>query len=551
MAIKTILSLLAFLYLPFSVSAQVSEANISPQIEIIADSIVNSWSQILENEYKSLRDLSVDLYLFIEENDNKEMSLKKALYQSTQNTPTSYGKVELLMRIIVSYNSAGAPYESYKIIDDAIDLAKSLKNSTLVLHLYRAKSDILYKELRIRNHEALTLLLDAQDISKNLNDEAGQVYLLKDIADYHYNMGDEERAIKLYREVLDGGTNLVDNRTIIDSWNAIGLIYRRNTVYDTALNYFNKALEIATLKKENVWINLLNGNIGDTYVYMGMYNEAIPLLERDLKSSIEFKLRKNVSKVSKALGEANMKIGRLEKSQMYLQNAISESKKNLQFEILADSYKLLADKYVYENNLPEALVYYKKSLFVKDSINSTSVNQVNQKVEVDRIYNLREKQQHEAQLERENMAQKIVIEKQAFWNIIIIGIIIFFLFVTVGLYFIIRKRKIVNQKLQHQFEIISQQKKEIEKLNVNLENQVLARTQKLNIINHELKEYAFMNAHNVRGHLATILGLFYLIDNKLCSKEEERYIMEQVSSEAKKMDLVVNKINKKLEQLGG
>ena len=64
-----------------------------------------------------------------------------------------------------------------------------------------------------------------------------------------------------------------------------------------------------------------------------------------------------------------------------------------------------------------------------------------------------------------------------------------------------------NNELKSVNEEITQQQRKIMLINENLENLVQERTQRINLLNEKIIKYAFFNAHNVRGHLARIMGL--------------------------------------------
>jgi signal transduction histidine kinase len=101
--------------------------------------------------------------------------------------------------------------------------------------------------------------------------------------------------------------------------------------------------------------------------------------------------------------------------------------------------------------------------------------------------------------------------------------------------------------LQISNEEIQAQGEEIQVINENLEAQVKKRTQELERKNKVLEEYAFINAHKLRGPLASILGLINLL-NKAELNHEARSIMEHMSDSAQKLDSIVGTITKTIER---
>ncbi|NJL15415.1 MAG: hypothetical protein HC913_22020 [Microscillaceae bacterium] len=71
-----------------------------------------------------------------------------------------------------------------------------------------------------------------------------------------------------------------------------------------------------------------------------------------------------------------------------------------------------------------------------------------------------------------------------------------------------------TEEILAQTEALQQQKEEILSLNQHLEATVKTRTAQMNQQNETLREYASLNAHKVRGPLARILGLIYLLQHQ-------------------------------------
>jgi signal transduction histidine kinase len=62
-----------------------------------------------------------------------------------------------------------------------------------------------------------------------------------------------------------------------------------------------------------------------------------------------------------------------------------------------------------------------------------------------------------------------------------------------------------------------------------------------------LEEYAFINAHNLRAPVASVLGLINLI-KKVELDEEGKVIVQHLEESATKLDTVVNSITQAIER---
>jgi ligand-binding sensor domain-containing protein len=107
--------------------------------------------------------------------------------------------------------------------------------------------------------------------------------------------------------------------------------------------------------------------------------------------------------------------------------------------------------------------------------------------------------------------------------------------------------QIKTEEIQAQNEEIQSQSEEISGINENLEKLVQNRTQELEKKNKALEEYAFINAHNLRAPVASVLGLINLI-KKVELDEEGKVIVQHLEESATKLDTVVNSITQAIER---
>ena len=103
---------------------------------------------------------------------------------------------------------------------------------------------------------------------------------------------------------------------------------------------------------------------------------------------------------------------------------------------------------------------------------------------------------------------------------------------------------------QKEIETINEELKrsneEIRNININLENRVKDRTNYLELQNKQLSEYAYINAHLLRGPLCSILGLVHLMENgKTQDIDQLLFHMKKSSQELRQ---VVDKISKAIEK---
>lgn len=147
---------------------------------------------------------------------------------------------------------------------------------------------------------------------------------------------------------------------------------------------------------------------------------------------------------------------------------------------------------------------------------------------------------------------------------IVITIISLLLLVTATLGFVIyryyrekKKSAMALEELNHEInqkheeivvksEELASANEEIKRINGSLEQEVMIRSQKIEQQNKKLIDYAYFNAHNVRGPLARILGLSYLMERESTVSQIREYNAYLLVA-ATELDNVIKDINSTLE----
>jgi hypothetical protein len=71
----------------------------------------------------------------------------------------------------------------------------------------------------------------------------------------------------------------------VSCMNTVALGYHRQQLYDSALIFYNQALDLAKQIKDTVWTGIVSGNIGQIFYAQGKYDTAYVLLKGDYNAS--------------------------------------------------------------------------------------------------------------------------------------------------------------------------------------------------------------------------------------------------------------------------
>jgi signal transduction histidine kinase len=80
-------------------------------------------------------------------------------------------------------------------------------------------------------------------------------------------------------------------------------------------------------------------------------------------------------------------------------------------------------------------------------------------------------------------------------------------------------------------------------LNENLEQQVQARTKRINAQSDRIKELAFTNSHQLRSSVVRIIGLSHILKSGTATEEEKAYCIQNIEDSVKEMDDITRNLS--------
>ncbi len=460
------------------------------------------------------------------------------------------------------------------------------------------------------NNQAFSLIFTNLDSAEQLaNLGYNQALLQKDtlttaralsvLGSVNWAKANYNLSLKLYFDALSLYEAKNDTLGVIRCYNNIAEVYKKLKYYDNALRYLSKArkkIELYTPGKES-FLNILN--TAQTFIALHQYDSAHFYLTKAQHFPKESTTIKWVSFMNYLLAKLAYQEGDYEKAGIYIEQSIffAESIANslrlcegyiLQGEVLvkqgkrlkALNYFLKADSIAQKQNYQHQKLnlyknFYELAILVdhdtnaieylleysnlKDEIYQVSISR--QAAEFETVYELEKIEQENNMLQLQQATNNKVIKYQ-------IGFIILALIaLVVATYFIVamnKQRKSLTEalaQLEEKSKEVEQQKKELEKqstktealnreltlLNKNLESRALEIARDIEIKTQKMNKYAFMNAHKLRGPIASILGLINLFGKNLPAQDEATMI-EMLKESADKLDKVVHEIKDVIDE---
>ena len=174
--------------------------------------------------------------------------------------------------------------------------------------------------------EALTYLVQALHIRDSLginsfpNPERFEGVLVLIL----FSMGEYERCIFFSKRLFELGKNRLTPEIKMNSWNTVGVCYRRLGNYDSARVSFDSAQYFADLNGENtLWEGIISGNYGQLLLLQGKPDSARLLLEKDYVVNAQWNEWANAANALQWLARIDLQQGQIKAAQKKVHQALA------------------------------------------------------------------------------------------------------------------------------------------------------------------------------------------------------------------------------------
>lgn len=397
-----------------------------------------------------------------------------SVISSLQNQPDST-KIKKLNALSLKIRGQN-PQLSIRLANAAKDIGESGK-----CKIYLAESiniiGVIYRNLGNLS-EAMRYHQQALIIAKESHDKPQIAYSYNNISVVHrvasnYTLAFEEAisAVKLFDE-------LKDIQGMAFTYVNLGNIFYDQNIYNEALKYYQKSLEIRRIQKEPIGLGQALGLIANTYFKMGKTKEALDTYFETEKICTQTENKRGlaqtwngIAKVLALEGKFNDAIDYRQKSvqlfrelkyidetvitcgqlcllyyktknpalgQKYISEALSMYPKVRSLETKIELYRMAGEFYEDINRKDSALFYYKKYMYINDSVQHN--NNVSKFAQIEALY-LNEKAIRENTILTKDIAAN---KRQTIYLVLIILLVIFLAVLTYSRFHSVRE---TNKKL--------------------------------------------------------------------------------------------------------
>lgn len=382
--------------------------------------------------------------------------------------------------------------------------------------------------------KALEYNLTALTVFDSLHMESAKAIVLENIGTIFLEQNEYARTRQYYTQALDINRRRNDTVGMARNLANLGIVDSKEGKYREALQSHMQALDVNTKAGNKNGMQINEANIGNIYYQMHRYDKALYHFILALNITESLKNQAGIAINSGNVGEAYLALAKntrsnhrkewLSKAVYYLERA-----KLLCLQInmpapLTEFSPYLSEAYSLEGDDRKALEEYKFYEHLKDSVYSVQTRVKISELELNRQMDIQEKNLRIK--EKEARIYQLQVKQGRNLRIIYLMTLFFILIITIRSIISFRKS---NRSLKREN---ADQYKAIEERNRILE------------------EIAHMQSHEIRSHVATILGLSNLFKEGDHTEASNKTIIDGITSSAQELDAVIRNVAEKKNRMG-
>ncbi|MBU7027165.1 MAG: tetratricopeptide repeat protein [Theionarchaea archaeon] len=209
------------------------------------------------------------------------------------------------------------------------------------------------------------VLRESLDFFKDEKTRAGIYFCLGTIVQ---DLGEWDTAIDYYEKSLEISEKLGDIHGMALTYGNLGLVYAKKGEWDKAIDYYEKSLEISEKLGDIHGMALTYNNLGSVYADKGEWDKAIDYYEKSLEISEKLGDIHGMAQTYNNLGSVYADKGEWDKAIDYYEKNLEISEKLGDIHGMAQTYNNLGLVYAKKGEWDKAIDYYEKSLEISEKL---------------------------------------------------------------------------------------------------------------------------------------------------------------------------------------
>ncbi|SFS87812.1 Tetratricopeptide repeat-containing protein [Zhouia amylolytica] len=326
----------------------------------------------------------------------------------------------------------------------SLNIAKNIGNDELTTSALNMLG-VVYRRM-----DQVRMALDRHQMALSIaeNSDVKSEHITKSITISYNSIGNIYLTLKQYESAEEYFRKALSLEEFIHSklglainYHNIGYTYEAREVFDQALTYYKKSLAYNNEIDSDLGRVICNNSIAQVYLKQGSFQKALELIRTTLTTSVEIGDPYYIAMANISTGWANQELGYYSRALHHLNKGLKIAKENKLQSFEAEAYKHLSNLYASRNNYKEALGYNRLYQEKEEQF----LNESNQRYMFDLLtkYDVEKKKAQIELLEKENEIVNIQLEQR---NKIFMFIFMFSLLTIAFLVILFRQKKLAGEK---------------------------------------------------------------------------------------------------------
>ncbi|MBU7047077.1 MAG: tetratricopeptide repeat protein [Theionarchaea archaeon] len=183
-----------------------------------------------------------------------------------------------------------------------------------------------------------------------------------------YKLSEWDTAIEYYEKSLEISEKIGDIHGMGATYNNLGLIYAHKGQWDKAIDHYEKSLEISEKVGDIHGIGQTYNNLGSVYYRKGQWDKAIDHYKKDLEILEKIRDIHGMGTAYNNLGLIYAHKGQWDKAIDYFEKSLEISEKIGDIHEMGTAYNNLGQVYADKGQWDKAIEYYEKSLEISEKV---------------------------------------------------------------------------------------------------------------------------------------------------------------------------------------
>lgn len=320
----------------------------------------------------------------------------------------------------------------------ALEIASELENECLLSEVHN-QIGVVYRRID-ENSKALDMHMKALQYAESCGSKFHMSVALNGIGNVSSNLRRYRSAIEYFRKAFRISRELDNVLGMAINSNNIGEAFLYMEEPDSALHYFFKSLDYNSSIGSRIGQSICFNSIGDAYAFKNQNRLALDYLLKALKINLEEGDRMYIAVSYMHIGETYLNDGYASEAIRYLSNGLEVARKIGSKFVMEKASRLLADAYEQQNDIVQALHYFRQSAAYKDSlINEKNIFHLST---IKAAYEQQHQKNQIVKLSEEALVQRAKLTRQRAW---LMGAMFFLLVLVIMTVLFVRQGRLKHR----------------------------------------------------------------------------------------------------------